>query len=211
MTAMRSCQPLPSLSKFSPVPPSLDPSVPPRRFVYKDMFERLRTVGVNPDDLQLAWDFTTASRDNNVSAMVHMRDEGLARVDAAAPGYTIDSVETEGLSDSIAYRLKGYIDAPLYLDNFDPGATLLRDASGLPVLNESTPHTPARLRGHHPQERTRRASCAAAIRTRTVGAPNTDRVGALCDVHERVQLHYVSRSISRAWPAKMKFGSATRW
>ena len=58
---------------------------------------------------------------------------------AAGPSFTIDSVDTDFKPDDIAYRIKGQMEVPLYLDKYDPGATLVRDADGNPTVNAATP------------------------------------------------------------------------
>ncbi|MBX7077778.1 MAG: hypothetical protein K1X88_01240 [Nannocystaceae bacterium] len=69
-----------------------DPSIEARRGLYADVFARLRDAGVPRDTLQLAWDFTTASRENNTAWLVSMRDQALALVGDEGPQYTIDDV-----------------------------------------------------------------------------------------------------------------------
>jgi len=44
-----------------------DPSVGARRALYADIFARLAKAKVAKDDLQIAWDFSTASRQNNTA------------------------------------------------------------------------------------------------------------------------------------------------
>jgi hypothetical protein len=68
---------------------SCDVSVSRRRELYKDIFARLDKAGIKKDDLQLAWDYSTASRENNTSRFLHMRDEALALVGDKGPEYTI--------------------------------------------------------------------------------------------------------------------------
>src|SRR5262249_47992013 len=72
--------------------PSSEPSVARRRGLYDDIFMRLEKVGIKKDDLQIAWDYTTASRENNTAALVKMRDEALALVGDQGPDYVIDMV-----------------------------------------------------------------------------------------------------------------------
>ena len=72
---------------------SCDPSVVARRDLYADIFARLEQAGVPRGDLQIAWDYTTASRANNTSRLLYMRDDALAKVGADGPAYVIDRVE----------------------------------------------------------------------------------------------------------------------
>jgi hypothetical protein len=98
-------------------------SVEPRKALYADIFAKLQAAGVAKDDLQLAWDFTTASKENTTGRLVEMRDLALAAVGEDGPDYTITKV-TENPNDYIAKRIEGTFHAPLYLDKAGPGARL---------------------------------------------------------------------------------------
>jgi len=115
-----------------------DPDVEGRRGLYADIFGRLEAAGVMRGDLQLAWDFTTASRENNTRFMVHMRDEALAMVGEDGPAYTITNVEADP-DPRLAFRLEGTMTAPLYLTQADPGGRLVMGDDGLPEPNPQTP------------------------------------------------------------------------
>ncbi|MGB1012627.1 MAG: hypothetical protein ACPG4T_00725 [Nannocystaceae bacterium] len=69
-----------------------DPSIDARRGLYEDIFLRLGDADVTRDDLQLAWDFTTASLESNTSWMLHMRDESLAMAGEDGPEYEITKI-----------------------------------------------------------------------------------------------------------------------
>lgn len=111
-----------------------EPSVAARRALYADVFARLAGSGVEKNDLQIAWDFTTASRENNTRAMLHMRDEALAALPADGPAYTIDQVDTDP-SASIHLRITGKVTVPLYLDKPEAGAKMVFGDDGLPKQN----------------------------------------------------------------------------
>lgn len=115
-----------------------DTSVEDRRALYGDIFSHLREAGIDRDDLQLAWDFTTTSRDNNTWWMVHMRDEAFASLGGSGPRYTIVSVE-EDWDPHIAYKIVLDMEVPLYLDQPDPLATLVMGADGMPDPNPNMP------------------------------------------------------------------------
>ncbi len=68
---------------------SCDPSVALRQSLYADIFAKLAKAGVKTDDLQLAWDYSTASRQNNTARFLHMRDDALAKVGTDGPSYTL--------------------------------------------------------------------------------------------------------------------------
>ncbi len=114
--------------------PATDPTVTSRRDLYADIFEKLAGVGVDKGDLQIAWDFTTASRDNNTKQMLAMRDDALMQVGSDGPSYTIDDVtDSPTEHPHLARVIRGTMTVPLYLDQPSNGATLQVDAHGMPV------------------------------------------------------------------------------
>jgi hypothetical protein len=114
--------------------PSSDISVPPRRALYADILSKLSANGVATSDLQLAWDFTTASTANTTQWLLAMRDDALAKVGEDGPAYTITKVE-ENPNPYIRRRLTGMMTVPYYLTGPDPGANLNLGPNGLPVQN----------------------------------------------------------------------------
>jgi hypothetical protein len=68
---------------------SCEPSVALRKDLYADIFGKLEAAGVPRAQLQLAWDFSTASRENNTQWLLAMRDDALAQVGADGPSYTL--------------------------------------------------------------------------------------------------------------------------
>jgi hypothetical protein len=124
---------------------SSDVSVGLRRDLYnKQILPTLQKYGVQTSDLQMAWDFTTASKDNTTSDMVSIRDQALAAVGTDGPKYTITTV-TENPNQYIRRRLQGNMTVPLYLTTPPsctvngttepgcPGSSINRDASGKPA------------------------------------------------------------------------------
>lgn len=110
-----------------------------RREVYDNIFHHLDTLGVDRSELQLAWDYTTSSRENNTQWMVHMRDQALATVGDLGPEYTITEVLEDIDPEHIAYQIFGTMRVPLYLDQTGPGAQLLIGPDGLPMVNPDQP------------------------------------------------------------------------
>ncbi len=53
---------------------SEDESVEARRDLYEDIFAKIEAKGWSRDEIQIAWDFNTASDDNNTRWLLHMRD-----------------------------------------------------------------------------------------------------------------------------------------
>lgn len=64
-----------------------------RRDLYADIFARLESAGVAKDDLQIAWDFTTASRENVTGPLLELRDRALDLVGAEGPTFEVMNVE----------------------------------------------------------------------------------------------------------------------
>lgn len=121
---------------------SPEPSVKRRRALYKDIFAKLAAAGVEKEGLQLAWDYTTATRDNNTRWMVAMRDRMLAAVGDDGPEFTLKSVEEAPESRTLR-RITVTMHTPLFLttgenyDSQDPDAAarLTLDDDGLPKQN----------------------------------------------------------------------------
>ncbi|MFV8754726.1 hypothetical protein ACNOYE_29620 [Nannocystaceae bacterium ST9] len=113
-----------------------DADVEARRPLYADIFMRLAAAGVERDSLQIAWDFTTASGENNTGDLLHMRDDALSMYpnQAEGPTYTITSVDDAWETQDIAYKIEGLIDVPLYLNQPGTGARLVEDDQGLPQM-----------------------------------------------------------------------------
>lgn len=111
-----------------------DASVERRREMYKDIFARLEAAGVKKDDLQLAWDFSTASTQNLTGWMLHIRDEALANTGADGPPYRITAVQTD-YSASTKVRIDGMITVPLYLDQPGTGGKFVFGSDGMPMQN----------------------------------------------------------------------------
>lgn len=116
---------------------SCEPSVDKRRALYDDIFGKLENAGIARKDLQLAWDFTTSSRENNTKYLIAMRDDALAKVGLIGPEYTITSTEefTEAQNANIWRRFVGNMKVPLYLDVPGPGGKMVLGADGLPQQN----------------------------------------------------------------------------
>jgi hypothetical protein len=110
------------------------PSIAARRALYADIFAKLKNAGVEQSTLQLAWDFTTSSRDNNTAWMLKMRDEALATVGADGPTYTVKDEQTDPNPDTHKrYMLTMHV--PSYLDKPEPGGKLVFGADGMPKQN----------------------------------------------------------------------------
>lgn len=121
--------------------PSGDPIIESRRAHFEEIFELLEAQGIDRGSLQLAWDFTTASRENNTRAMLHIRDDALASYPEGVP-YTVE-LKNEGLIDGMACRLEITFDVPLYMTGGETGELLNLGADGLPEQNGTYPYSAA--------------------------------------------------------------------
>jgi hypothetical protein len=123
--------------------PSDDPIIESRRAHFEAIFAALESQGIARSDLQIAWDFTTASRENNTRAMLHMRDDALARFPQGVP-YTIE-LKDEGLIDGMACRMEVTFDVPLYMTKGETGGLLNLGEDGLPQQNGTFKYAAALL------------------------------------------------------------------
>jgi hypothetical protein len=114
-----------------------EPSVEARRGLYTDIFARLEDAGVPRSDLQLAWDFTTATREDNTGWLVGMRDEAFDQVGPDGPPYVLDTVDMDWSAD-VALRIIGRMEVPLYLDQPGVGGVINLGDDGRPVQNGTT-------------------------------------------------------------------------
>jgi len=124
---------------------SADESVEARRALYEDIFSKLDDKGWTRGDIQIAWDFNTASDANNTRWLEHMRDTAFQLIeDDGGFKYTLTIEEAstdEGAIDptNIAYRIFGTFKVPLFMSSTEPGSLLLLDENEMPIINAETP------------------------------------------------------------------------
>ncbi|HET6416166.1 MAG TPA: hypothetical protein VFG22_07700 [Polyangiales bacterium] len=121
--------------------PSDDPVIESRRAHFDEIFATLEDAGIARDDLQIAWDFTTSSRENNTRAMLHIRDDALARFSDGVE-YSIE-LKNEGLIEGIACRFEITFQMPLYMTQGEAGGLLNLGSDGLPEQNGFYPYAAA--------------------------------------------------------------------
>lgn len=120
--------------------PSDDESIEARRDLYEDIFAKIEAKGWSRDEIQIAWDFNTASDDNNTRWLLHMRDTAFDLIEAdGGVQYTIDSVEDDYNPTQIAFRIFGTFKVPLFMTSPEAGSLLLLDENDMPMVNEETP------------------------------------------------------------------------
>jgi hypothetical protein len=120
--------------------PSEDLVIGSRRAHFEGIFATLEDAGVARADLQIAWDFTTASRENNTGAMVHIRDDAFEKFPKGVR-YTIDVIGEP--MEGMACRLEITFDMPLYMTKGETGGLLNLGDDGLPAQNGTYPYAAA--------------------------------------------------------------------
>jgi hypothetical protein len=134
---------------------SSDPAVSSRRAKYRALFEALEDAGVPRANLQLAWDFTTASSESNTAWLLHMRDEGLRLIRDEGHPYTITEVRsadcgslsgdyecvelTGDWPDHVLHYVLGTFRAPNFMTEQVAGGRLILGEDGLPRVNPEAP------------------------------------------------------------------------
>ena len=115
-----------------------DPRVDGRQDTYENIiFPTLTADGVDRSQLQLAWDFVVASKENITEKSVWMRDDLYEKIGEDGPEYTITGVE-ENVNESTGRRVYGDMTVPLYTEFDGAGSLLNRDADGMPYAQGET-------------------------------------------------------------------------
>ncbi len=120
---------------------STDDVIRSRRAHFENLFDTLAAAGIPRNDLQIAWDFTTSSRENNTAAMLHIRDDALARYPNGV-SYTIED-RSGDLISGMACRLEVTFDVPLYMTGGETGSGFNLGDNGLPEQNGFHPYSAA--------------------------------------------------------------------
>jgi len=118
-----------------------DDVIESRRAHFEEIFATLADAGIARDDLQIAWDFTTASRENNTRAMLHIRDDALTSYPDGVE-YSIE-LKNESLIEGIACRFEITFQMPLYMTQGEAGGLLNLGTDGFPEQNGFYPYTAA--------------------------------------------------------------------
>ena len=118
-----------------------DESIEARRDLYEDIFAKIEAKGWSRDEIQIAWDFNTASDENNTGWLLHMRDTAFELIEQDGGfKYTIETLELdtdEGAIDptNIAFRIFGTFRVPLFMSSEEPGSVLLLDDDDMPMTD----------------------------------------------------------------------------
>ena len=114
----------------------LDDDLERQRALYDDtIFPLLDDAGFARDELQLAWDFVTASPETELGPSLWLRDDALSRV-GDSPSYRIETVEDRDCSGGGWGReITGELTVPSYLEEHGPGGRMAWDGD-LPAYVE---------------------------------------------------------------------------
>ncbi len=127
--------------------PTTRPEVERRRPAMERIFKGLNRAGIGRDDLDLAWDFTVASRRSLSERALSIRDDAFAqlgdrdlgdrRVAGRSPRFEVTQVQNFPAEPGrlIARRVRGTVLVPCYLDlnGCPPGSRFRLGPSGLPL------------------------------------------------------------------------------
>ncbi len=100
--------------------PSVDAAMRAR---YRRIFDDLTRARVPRAGLQLAWDFTVASRQNTTRRLLELRDAALAAAGPMGPAYRITDVQRNP-EEGVAMHLRGELTVPLFLTAAGPEGAL---------------------------------------------------------------------------------------
>ncbi len=105
-----------------------------------DIFPILDDAGFSRSELQLAWDFTTVSRENLHRDILFMKDDAISRIPAGGPEYTIEEVELGDCAagEEIHTTIEGTVTVSRYTDIDLPGSVIVRGPDKNPVYQEDT-------------------------------------------------------------------------
>jgi hypothetical protein len=111
-----------------------------RKHFDTEVFPVLAAEGFARSELQLAWDFTTASRQNSLGRMEWIRDDLYERIGSGGPPYAVTTDTLNSCLDNgpIAVTIEGTFTVGLYTEEDAPGTLLTRDADGMPFYNGDT-------------------------------------------------------------------------
>lgn len=85
---------------------------------YRHIFRQLQEAGIPCGNLQLAWDFTVASKHNIDGRMLHIRNVAFRQLGSAAPAFHVSSVTnfTTAQNPLLTRQVSGTFDVPSFLD-----------------------------------------------------------------------------------------------
>src|SRR6185369_7224494 len=114
--------------------PACAATITARAPLFTDILERLSANGMDPSELVLAWDFTTASAQALTGWIRSVRDQAFA---LGTPAFTVTSVNDgggAGKDANIWAEVQGTFQAPLFMTADAPGSRL-NLVGGVPAQN----------------------------------------------------------------------------
>jgi hypothetical protein len=150
--------PSPAFAAYRDGTCTTDATFEARRAHMEGLFRTLHRAGIARADLQLAWDFTVASKQAIAGRMLHIRDDAFRFLRGGTPKFTITSV-VQNPRPEFRRRIQGTFEVPLYLTGDGaPGERFALDADDRPVrqpapfvatftcnLPQHDPASPARM------------------------------------------------------------------
>lgn len=125
--------PSPAFAAYRDGACTTDPAFEARRPRMESVFRTLARAGVARGDLQLAWDFTVASKQSIAGRLLHIRDDAFRFLRGRTPTFTVTSVQ-ENPRAEFRRRIQGTFEVPLYLTgDGGPGERFALDAEERPV------------------------------------------------------------------------------
>ncbi len=109
-----------------------------REYLEDAVFAPLESAGIGRDDLILAWDFVTGSKEGITGRAVWIRDDLYDRIDAGEMSYTITEIQDFTDDEHTARRVYGEMTVPLYAEMDYRGSLLTRGDDGMPYYNGTT-------------------------------------------------------------------------
>ena len=112
---------------------------------FDEIFEMLEDAGVDRDELTLAWDFHTGSKEGLNSTLIQIIEDGVEAADAEGIEITIDPEQviayTPDEDEHVAYWIRGTIRVPHFLEHSARSGTPVsylfhRDEDGKPTIND---------------------------------------------------------------------------
>lgn len=114
--------------------PTADQVLESQRANIQEVLAFLESKGLSRGELALAWDFRTQSRESATAQLIGLVDEGLAKLPAAGPTYTVaEKVDHDPTQDPYLWRsITGTYQVPSYLKDDGPDAIFELDGAGKP-------------------------------------------------------------------------------
>lgn len=125
--------PLQAPERFATMRDRTSDDVDMQRYYDGQVFAPIEALGVARGALQLAWAFTTGSDALRTGRLVSIRDQLDAYFNTHTPTVTVTE-QVDDPAPHIARRIHGTFEVPSFVTDAEPGARLILDDDGLPVM-----------------------------------------------------------------------------